>query len=130
MKMHGLATRLLAVPAALRTLPGQSKVAAPVRITLWDVRGAPPAPRVRAMAMASSAPSATQQMPPFHLAFPVNDLAASKDFYGRCATCTRPDSGHAGDSLPRYVQLGLTQRRARMHTDVCYICFLKGGMAR
>ena len=87
MKAHGLASRLLAVPAALRTAPGQWLAATPFRVADWDARNAPSAPRARAMAATSSAQAAAPPMPPFHLAFPVNDLAASSDFYGRCAAC-------------------------------------------
>jgi len=87
MQAHRLAARLFIVPAALRSSTGSSMQAqsAHVQSAARDVYGPAASVRhVRAMAATSQA-AVAPPMPPFHLAFPVNDLTAARDFYGRCA---------------------------------------------
>ena len=88
MQVQRLAVRLLTVPTALRACVRGANQCPPTFVSRGparelfrpavDVRG------VRAMAATSSA-AVAPPMPPFHLAFPVNDLSAARDFYGRCA---------------------------------------------
>ncbi len=88
MQAHRLAARLFTVPAAaLRSSAGGSIQTQSALANGVARHGHGPAARacnVRAMAATSQA-AVAPPMPPFHLAFPVNDLTAARDFYGRCA---------------------------------------------
>ena len=89
MQAQRLAARLLTAhaAAALRTSAGgisQRHHPALAGAAVRDACGSAAELRnVRAMAATSQA-AVAPPMPPFHLAFPVNDLSAARDFYGRC----------------------------------------------
>ena len=63
-----------------------------------------PAPAPSAPGTASSSPSVNNggvELPPFHLAFPVNDLAAARHFYGTLMGCPE------GRSSPEWIDFNL-----------------------
>ena len=87
MQAQRVVARLLTAPAALRTIVRSANQCNPTFVSLGPARElcrpAVDARGARAVAAASSA-AVAPPMPPFHLAFPVNDLSAARDFYGRC----------------------------------------------
>lgn len=120
--MHArmLAARLLTVPALLRTYVGsiEQHHCALTRGGGRDVCAPTARSRdVRAMAATSSA-AVAPPMPPFHLAFPVHDLSAARDFYGRCGvqTCSIPNASDTASSTDVVAWHGCGQWTVKLGT--------------